>query len=400
LSVAEEAMRPAQYILTPAAVHHHATLIVQRHLGLHDHGPKCSASVVLTLLFTAAAWVTSLAETCRRLQGAPSDEAVRLALVATLPKYADLQRGLNTALASSLPPAVRTRRQPLALDLVLIPYHGQPQREASEVYRSQPKQGTSHFHAYATVYLVRKGRRFTVALTPVAKGEALPVVLQRLLRQAARVGVRPRYLLLDRGFYSVAVIRYLQAAHYPFIMPAVGRGRQATHPRGPSGSRCFWSWKRSGWGTYTLRTVPHRQATVQICVRCRNYRGQWGRHGRRPLVYAYWGLRPPSPQWVSETYRHRFAIETTYRQLHQARIRTSTRNPLLCLLYVGLALILRNVWVWLHWRVLAKRRPGGRLIELALLRFRTMLWWLGQLALTLFSGYEAIETEYSIDTVS
>ena len=38
----------------------------------------------------------------------------------------------------------------------------------------------------------------------------------------------------------------------------------------------------------------------------------------------------------------------TYRQLHQARIRTSTRDPALRLLYVGIALILRNVWVWLH----------------------------------------------------
>lgn len=393
-------MRHPQYTLTPAAVHHHAAAVVQRHLRLRDHGPKCQASVVLTLLFTAAAWVTSLSETCRRLRDAPSAEAVRLALLATLPKYADLQRCLNLALANSLPPAVRKRRHPLALDLVLVPYHGQPQREAREVYRSQPKSGTTHFHAYATVYLVRKGRRFTVALTPVAKGEALTAVLRRLLRQAAHVGVRPRYLLLDRGFYSVAVIRYLQAAHYPFIMPVVGRGRKATHPHGPSGSRRFGSWKRSGWSTYTLRTVPHRQATVQICVKCRNYRGQWGRHGRRPLVYAYWGLRPASPQWVSETYRRRFAIETTYRQLHQARIRTSTRNPQLRLLYVGLALILRNVWVWLHLRVLAKRRPGGRRIDLALLRFRTMLWWLGQLTLTLFGGHDAIETEYSIGTRS
>jgi Transposase DDE domain len=393
-------MRPAQYILTPAAVHHYATALVQRHLQLRDHGPKCSASGVLTLLFTAAAWVTSLSETCRRLRGAPSDEAVRRALLATLPQYAALQRCLNTALASTLPKAVRQHRQPLALDLVLIPYHGQPQREGSEVYRSQPKQGTTHFHAYATVYLVRKGRRFTVALTPVAKGEALKAVLQRLLRQAARVGVRPCYLLLDRGFYSVAVIRYLQAAHYPFLLPVVGRGRNATHPHGPSGSRRFWSWTRSGWSTYTLHTVQHRWATVQICVTCCNYRGQWGRYGRRPLVYAYWGLRPSSPQWVREIYRRRFAIETTYRQLHQARIRTSTRNPLLRLLYVGLALILRNVWVWLHLRVLAKRRPGGRHIDLALLRFRTMLWWLGQLALTLFGGREVIETEYSIDTIS
>jgi len=79
---------------------------------------------------------------------------------------------------------------------------------------------------------------------------------------------------------------------------------------------------------------------------------------------------------VQETYRQRFGIETTYRQLHQARIRTSTRDPVRRLLDVGIALILRNVWVWLHQMVLARPRRGRREIRLDLLRFRRMLSWL------------------------
>jgi Transposase DDE domain len=214
-----------------------------------------------------------------------------------------------------------------------------------------------------------------VALTTVAKGEAMNEVLRRLLRQAAKAGVKPRYLLLDRGFYSVDVMRYLQAARYPFLMPAVCRGRKADHPKGPSGTRVFATWKSSGWGRYTLTNAAKRTATVSICVKCRNYRGQWRRHGRRALVYAYWGLKPSSYQWVHETYRLRFGIETSYRQMHQARIRTCTRSPLLRLLYVAVALILRNVWVWLHREVLARGRRGGR-VDLNQLVFRKMLVWL------------------------
>jgi IS4 transposase len=97
-------------------------------------------------------------------------------------------------------------------------------------------------------------------------------------------------------------------------------------------------------------------------------------------VYALWGLSPPSIDWVRQVYRSRFAIETTYRQMHQARIRTSTRDPRLRLLYVGLALVLRNAWVWFHYRVLARPRRGGREICLELLRFRTMLLWLQHVA--------------------
>lgn len=91
-------------------------------------------------------------------------------------------------------------------------------------------------------------------------------------------------------------------------------------------------------------------------------------------------MQPSSYQWVKETYRTRFAIETTYRQLGQARIRTSTQDPLLRFLYVALALILRNVWVWLHWAVLAHPRRGRRQIDLDQLPFRAMLLWLQHLA--------------------
>jgi putative transposase len=74
----------------------------------------------------------------------------------------------------------------------------------------------------------------------------------------------------------------------------------------------------------------------------------------------------------------RFGIESIYRQLNVARIRTSTRNPLLRLWYVGLALVLRNVYVWLHWAVLAARRRGLRRVDLNQLPLRALLRWLAE----------------------
>jgi hypothetical protein len=379
----EETMRPPQYTVTAQQVQLHTTRLCQKHLLLADHGYKCTAAVLLGILCYAAARMISLAAACAALAKAPSDQAVRDALLALLPDIQELQRRLNRALAGDLPKALRRRRQALAIDLVLIPYHGQPWLDPIEIYRSRPKQGTSHFHAYATVYVVRKGQRFTLALTYVLQGEALAEVVQRLLHQAGKTGVRPRYLLLDRGFFSVDVIRYLQAARYPFLMPVVCRGRKPDQPQGPSGTRVFLTWKHSGWGTYTLTNAARRRATVSIAVQCRNYRGQWQRHGRQRLVYAYWGLQPASVTWVRQTYRLRFGIESSYRQLHQARIRTTTRDPLLRLLFVGLALILRNVWVWLHWVILAHPHRGGRQLDLTQLPFRAMLSWLRHLCETL-----------------
>jgi putative transposase len=246
--------------------------------------------------------------------------------LATLPDFAETQRRLNCALAGDLPKALRKRRQRLAIDLVLIPYHGTPRHDPEEIVRSKAKSGTSHFHAYATAYVIHKHHRYTVALTAVAGGEPMEDVIRRLLQQAARVGVRPGLLLLDRGFFSVGVIRYLQAARHPFLMPVICRGRKLDDPRGPSGTNVFLSWKQSDWGEYTLHDARRRGARVAICVK------------------------------------------------------TSTRDPVLRLLYVGVALVLRNAWVWFHYRVLARPRRGGREICLELLRFRTMLLWLQHVA--------------------
>jgi hypothetical protein len=370
-------MRHRKYTLTPRHVHAHAAHLIQKHVRLRDHGPKTRACVLWTVLFYAASRITSLAAACAALRDAPSDTAAHDALLATLPNRAELQRRLNRALQGDLPHALRRRRQPMAIDLTLLPYHGKPLADLSEIFRSQAKSGTSHFHAYATAYVIRKGQRFTVALTAVRLSEPLPDVVKRLLRTAAKASVRPRYLLLDRGFCSVEVIRYLQAARHAWLMPLTLRGRKPEHPKGVSGSRQFATWKRSGWGQYTMTNAAGRRAKFRVCVKCRNRRGERGRRGREALVYAFGGpLRPSSYTWVKETYRSRFGIETSYRQLNQARIRTCTRDPLLRLLYVAVALILRNVWVWLHWEQLAERRRGHRRVDLRPLTFRHMLLWL------------------------
>jgi putative transposase len=384
-------MRPNHHTLDRNQVHRLAAEHLQAHLKFKDYKRKTSAPVLWSLLLAAAARITSLSDACGRLDDVPSDETARKALLATLPDYATLQRQLNAALAGHLPKTLRRHLQRLAIDLTLIPYHGQPFADPAEVYRSQAKDGTSHFHAYATAYVIRKGQRYTVALTGVTKGESLKDVVQRLLQQAARVGVRPRLLLLDRGFYSVAVVRYLQAARVPFLMPVVCHGRSPKHQDGPSGSYLFRTWKKSGWSSYTLTEAKTgRTATVSIGVKCRNYRGQWKRHGRQPLIYAYWGYEPSSPDAVFTTYRLRFGIESSYRQLHEGRIRTTSRRPAVRLLYVGIALVLRNLWVWLHYTVLSLPRRGGRVILLERLRWETLLLWL----------LHVVEETYGVDDVT
>jgi hypothetical protein len=55
---------------------------------------------------------------------------------------------------------------------------------------------------------------------------------------------------------------------------------------------------------------------------------------------------------------------------------TSGRHPVLRLLFVGVALILRYVWVWLHAEVVVQPRRGGRRLHAASLWLNWLLLWL------------------------
>ena len=381
--------------LTPAQVYRFAVAFCQPRLAFRSVG-KVTSEVLVTVLFAAAARISSISETCRRLRDAPCEETYANALYANLFCLEELESKVNAAFVDHLPrPLRRPRKRPLRLgvDLTLLPYYGQHSLESREIYRSQAKRGTNSFFAYATAYLVLQGQRFTLAVTPVMRSECLKEVLQELLLLVSKAGLKPGLLLLDRGFYSVAVIRYLQRARRPFLMPVVCHGRKADHPKGPSGSNVFKQEKKSGWFRHTLKDGKKDKATVWICVK----RARWvDRHGRRKSdtwVYAYWGITPRRVDWVKETYRKRFGIETSYRQMNQCRIRTTTKKFNVRFLYVAIGLLLRNLWVWLHHFVLSSPRRGGRRYNWDLLRVERMLLWLERVAETMYGLVDTIATE-------
>jgi putative transposase len=394
-----------QFILTSSAVQSFASGLLIAHLGLRDYKRCCTASTLLAILFTACSRLGSLFAACSHLRDAPSHETARKALHANLPDLGTLEGRLNEALAACIDRPLRRHlsraRRTLAIDLHLKPYHGQPQAGADELVRGQAKSGTSHFHAYATAYLVLRGQRFTLALTYVRAGEKMDEVVRRLMRRCAALQVNAGLVLLDRGFWSVAVIRYLMAARYPFLMPVIARGKKADRPGGPSGTMAFQYWRKGGWSEYTLKEAGKkgekaRSAKVKIGVHVRYRAGRRGKHGKERLVYAFWGWQPSGLLRMSEVYRGRFGIETSYRQLNEAKAKTCSRSPSVRLLLVGVALVLRNVWVYLHHAVLSTPRRGKRLYNWERLRFRALLGMLQHEAEKLFGVNDQAATQRPI----
>ncbi len=76
---------------------------------------------------------------------------------------------------------------------------------------------------------------------------------------------------------------------------------------------------------------------------------------------------------------------------------TTTRRPVVRLLYVGIALVLSNLWVWLHSTILSMPSRGGRMIMLERLRWETLLFWLLHVAEEKFGVNDATYTERDVE---
>jgi len=320
---------PREYIVTKEEVHGYANFWLESALKLEYQGRKCTGQTVLQVLLIAAARVVSIFAACRDLAQAPSDQTIRNALGESLPEMAELERRLNRALVADIPKALRRRARMLAIDLTLLPYHGQPWRDKREIYRGQSKAGTTHFHAYATAVVVHKGYRYTLALTHVEHKEKMKDVVQRLVRIVRRRSVKIKFLLLDKGFFSVEMLLYLKRAKYGYILPAAIRGRTPKRGQPATGLRALRR-KKHGYYAHTLTgKVGGQRRSVQttICVAGKSYQHKKsGKPRRKKLLYAIWKVHR-TPRAIRELYRKRFGVETSYRQLNEARSRTCTRDP-------------------------------------------------------------------------
>ncbi len=112
---------------------------------LYINGYKCTAQNVYEIVLKASAGQTSVNNVCDDLKGTPKGNTVLGQLHPALPqKLSDLWRlevKLNRVLLLNVPKRMLRVRCDLAIDLVLVPYHGEPAKDAEEVKRSAARHG-------------------------------------------------------------------------------------------------------------------------------------------------------------------------------------------------------------------------------------------------------------------
>jgi len=315
--------------------------IVRPYLPLDLRNTRITAEDIIAVLGYASANRLSMDAACNELKEAPSANRLREVLAQALPDRATLQRALNRILRAQTPRFVKKGKRSyyIAIDLTLIPYHGEPYADEKEIVRSQPKSGTTHFHGYATVSIVHDNQRYVVALRFVEKGEGMEKIVAWLLNRLKSIGISIKRAYFDKGFCSVPVLKTLQRRKIKFILPMPVRGKSG-------GVRKLFEASASHKTSYTFNSPKYGELEVSAIVVKKYSKGRYKRKGAHWFAYAAAGLpKSVEPHQVFEMYRQRFGIETSYRQMNQVRARTTSRDPVIRLLLVGLAFILFNLYI-------------------------------------------------------
>ncbi len=354
---------------------------LSKHISINSTGAGNPESL-FQILVRAASKQDTIENTCQELNQATSGNNIRYHL-GKITDFIQLEKQLNLALKSQIPKGLKKNKLIIAIDLNLIPYYGKPNDEEKPyIYRSQAKDGTCSFYAYATLYTIKKGKRVTLAIKGVKFQDTKVCIITCLLSELSSLKITVKRLYLDREFFSISVIRWLKALDIPLTMPAIRRGKQG-------GIKQFLKGRKSYKTTYTMSRSQEDFVTLELWIICKYKKGKRGQKGLEYYVYVTYKVTT-SLNHIHHCYRQRFGIETSYRLKNLCRIRTTTKKPTLRLLFLGISFILVNIWVNLLWRKISKPRRGARLIYREIFPLKQMLSFLNQTVEQIFQVVEAI----------
>jgi len=157
---------------------------LQTHLDLVVGSDTYTPADIWRILVSASTQKSTIEETCGQTERGPSANTVRNHLNDGLLFPRDLQlleAELSALMVIHLPARIVGYPRRIAIDLVFLPYYGEPARDPNEIRRSGAKRGTTRFHCYATAYVIKPNKRVALSLTYVQKNDTLLDLLTRLL---------------------------------------------------------------------------------------------------------------------------------------------------------------------------------------------------------------------------
>jgi putative transposase len=312
---------------------------VGEHLNWEVDGYKCDSSTIIQVLMKAAIEGQAIESICEDLRLDISSNTVRERLNRLL-DVCDLrthEAQVNAGLVDCIPAQLPRVGLEMAIDLHDEPFYGKTPELRTYACRGEAKEGTTYFYRVASLYIMWRQVRITLAMTYVLPEDSNLSVVHCLLGRMKNLGFQPGVLYADKEFCEGPILRYLQKARIPSVLACPIRGKTG-------GTRALCRGRKAYRTTYTfsdgttadVAVVP----TLKRAKKTKKQRRTW-------LVYVILHL-DWSAKKTQQRYRHRFGIESSYRQFGYLRARTTSRNPALRFLLMGFGFLLLNIWVKLR----------------------------------------------------
>jgi len=356
--------------LTDRAVREATLDRLTKHLPLQVEGWACTTEVVLDVLVKAAATGKTIEAVCKELDNVPDSNTIREYLnqqirIAELRK---LERRVNRALTQDLPAHVWKTACDVVFDLTDDPFYGKDPELLACACRGEARDGTTYFFRVATAYVIVKHVRVTLAVVFVTPEDDLRDIVVALRRRLNSLRVKVRRLLLDKGFHSIPMMRFLKSTGWCVILACPIKGKQG-------GLRAKCQGEKSYVTEHTFASREHGTFTAPVIL-CRTFlKGKRQRHRWIWLAFVVFN-ETLTPRQVRRLYRRRFGVESSYRCRRKARARTASRNAALRFLLMGLSFILLNLWLQLRWWYAQMPRRGSRYVDAARFELQRMLSFL------------------------
>jgi len=322
--------------------------LLQDYLNMAIDGYKCDSRCVVNVLVKAAVEGQAIESVCKDLEVEVGSNTVREQLNALLDVY-DLRRHeceMNAGLVGCIPKELPRRGREMALDFHDEPFYGKTPELRTYACRGEAKEGTTYFYRVASLYVMWRQVRVTLAITYVLPEDSNLSVVQRLTQRMQSLGYRPSVLYMDKEFCEGPIVRYLSQAKIPAVVACPIRG-------GTGGTRALCR-GRTG---YTTQYTFTDGTQVHLALMPARVPDKSGRRHVKWLAFVVIHL-DWSAKKVTQRYRRRFGIESTYRQLDPLRARTTSRNPALRFFLLGLGFLLLNIWVMLRFLATRLIAPG------------------------------------------
>ncbi|KXA88869.1 hypothetical protein AKJ57_06185 [candidate division MSBL1 archaeon SCGC-AAA259A05] len=215
----------------------------------------------------------------------------------------------------------------IAIDFTVIPYYGE---ENPALVSDSRLPGTNLGIKFAVLSVVEEGKTFTLKTRQVYPIESEVSVLGEMLDYAESL-LDPTKVLLDRGFYSVKMIKELKSRSMGFIMPAkktnLVKKACKKFKKGEAPSELDYTVSGSK-GEENVRLLLTEKET---------------KNGTE--IHPFITNLDITPKEASENYSWRWRIETNIREFEKFKPQTTSQSMELRRLYFLFSVTLYNLWI-------------------------------------------------------